>query len=721
MVHGSSAISATRRMATLWAPILVCTAIVISTGALSADRSFAGVPPRPTVTAITPTSGPTAGGTSVNVAGTNFVDVTAINFGTKPALSFSVDSATELTAISPAESPGTVDVTVTTTTETSVATTSDHFSFVTSQPLTQPSVAVTKSSKRGVSLHVTFPTATFVPQKGDGQNYVEISEPGMGDAGTGSTGEPEIPVSGTEVALPQGACRPSVKPSKVTSYTRSNVLLWPIQPPTEAGAPTNTDPSYPTPQFTINQSAYEVHKTTPHRLTSVGAVQSSRGLQLTNVSFYGAEYTPAKRKIRVITGLNLNVKFRCKGSGTFGTTALTNPANLPFDEYYASTIANWNNIVALQKPTKEITICTQMLIVTSTNLLPAAQTFAQDKESQGISAIVATTDGPSGVGTTATEVRNYILNKYDDCSGPSDVPPSYVTLMGDTSQVPTFELSLGSHSVKTVTTPSVADGSCSLSPPQSPNGLCPNFFEDPIATDAPYGYMNQDQASLVDGQKVPTGFSDFQQDLFVGRMPASNLTQAQSEVGEIITQENTYEPTGSVTGAEFFQPCDDLGCAAVFGQPDASVSLEAVTSPSLFTGTVSYVGDGLSDSASRFGGAGVIPNGTTITAEDNSTHTAFLSTYASGSATNDTVVVYKDHAQTTEVNGFMATSEAVGSEAEEFEPNAFSSVGLTFHRVAGDEQAADPGLVIDPEFEGNGAPVPSSINWQGGVNEIESL
>ena len=47
----------------------------------------------PTVTGISPTSGPSAGGTSVTITGTGFTGATAVDFGTTAATNFDVDSA----------------------------------------------------------------------------------------------------------------------------------------------------------------------------------------------------------------------------------------------------------------------------------------------------------------------------------------------------------------------------------------------------------------------------------------------------------------------------------------------------------------------------------------------------------------------------------------------------------------------------------------------------
>ena len=85
--------------------------------------------PAPTVSAVSPTSGPSTGGTSVTVTGTGFTGASAVQFGTTAATSFTVNSATSITATSPAGS-GTVNVTVTTPGGTSATSVADQFAYV---------------------------------------------------------------------------------------------------------------------------------------------------------------------------------------------------------------------------------------------------------------------------------------------------------------------------------------------------------------------------------------------------------------------------------------------------------------------------------------------------------------------------------------------------------------------------------------------------------------
>jgi hypothetical protein len=73
------------------------------------------------ITNLSPTSGPTTGGTAVTITGTSFTGVTSVKFNATAAVSFKVDSATSITAVSPAGA-GTVVLTVTTPNGTSPAT-----------------------------------------------------------------------------------------------------------------------------------------------------------------------------------------------------------------------------------------------------------------------------------------------------------------------------------------------------------------------------------------------------------------------------------------------------------------------------------------------------------------------------------------------------------------------------------------------------------------------
>jgi hypothetical protein len=89
----------------------------------------------PTVTSITPASGPASGGTVVTIAGTNFAAGATVKFGTAAATSVTVVSATQITATSPLGVVGAkVQVSVTTAAGTSANTAADDFTYESTVP-----------------------------------------------------------------------------------------------------------------------------------------------------------------------------------------------------------------------------------------------------------------------------------------------------------------------------------------------------------------------------------------------------------------------------------------------------------------------------------------------------------------------------------------------------------------------------------------------------------
>jgi hypothetical protein len=119
-----------------------------------------------TVTSISPSSGPTAGGTSVTITGSGFTGATSVSFGTTTAASFSVVSDTQVTATSPSGS-GTVDVTVTTPSGTSATGAFDQFNYL--APSTPTITGVSQIiAQNNSTIHETSGPAVVITGSGFG-------------------------------------------------------------------------------------------------------------------------------------------------------------------------------------------------------------------------------------------------------------------------------------------------------------------------------------------------------------------------------------------------------------------------------------------------------------------------------------------------------------------------------------------------------------------------
>ncbi|RZJ96848.1 MAG: hypothetical protein EON88_05515, partial [Brevundimonas sp.] len=104
------------------------------TSATAAANQFTYVA-APSVTAISPTAGPTSGGTAVTITGAGFSGATAVTFGATAATGFTVNSATQITATAPAGT-GTVNVRVTTLGGTSATAAANQFTYIATPTVT---------------------------------------------------------------------------------------------------------------------------------------------------------------------------------------------------------------------------------------------------------------------------------------------------------------------------------------------------------------------------------------------------------------------------------------------------------------------------------------------------------------------------------------------------------------------------------------------------------
>ena len=143
----------------------------------AADQfTFAAVA-APTVTALSPTTGPATGGTTVTITGTGFTGATAVDFGTTAATSFTVVNNTTITAVTPAGT-GTMGVTVITPAGTSPVSTASQFTFAVAAP-TVVSLVRFGFHMQQTSLVLTFSSALDATPAQNVNNYQIMTTSGQ--------------------------------------------------------------------------------------------------------------------------------------------------------------------------------------------------------------------------------------------------------------------------------------------------------------------------------------------------------------------------------------------------------------------------------------------------------------------------------------------------------------------------------------------------------------
>ncbi len=162
----------------------------------------------PTVSAISPSTGPTTGGTTVTITGSGFVAGSTVAFGAYAGTSVNVTSPTTITAVSPAGA-GTVDVTVTNTFGTSVKIVGDHFTY--GAPALTAQAALSFTGTTGV----LGTPLTFSSKGGSGTGAVTYSVTNPGSAKCSISG-------GKLVAVRAGACNVKVTKAADSTYAAAS-------------------------------------------------------------------------------------------------------------------------------------------------------------------------------------------------------------------------------------------------------------------------------------------------------------------------------------------------------------------------------------------------------------------------------------------------------------------------------------------------------------------
>jgi hypothetical protein len=130
----------------------------------------------PAITSISPTEGPTAGGTVVNITGTGFTGATKVRFGNKLALKHDVVSDAEITATTPPYTARDVDVTVTGPGGTSPVNAFSRYTYLAAPTVT--AITPTKGSVAGGTVvNITgtgFVTGTTVAFSGTAAKTVTL-------------------------------------------------------------------------------------------------------------------------------------------------------------------------------------------------------------------------------------------------------------------------------------------------------------------------------------------------------------------------------------------------------------------------------------------------------------------------------------------------------------------------------------------------------------------
>jgi hypothetical protein len=380
-------------------------------------------------------------------------------------------------------------------------------------------VRVLKSTPEQLVLHVMLPQPRLFAHTYQGHTFPDLEMQGM--ASSARPGSPDVPQLGRMFAIPQGATA-SVHVGQAHSILLPAIHLFPAQSQSADMDTSLVQTPFSQPLFMYDHEAYARTTPFPAATSQVRKAGRMRDLNVGSLDLAGAQFTGGVRpSVRVFTSYDVTVDFR-GGDGTFTDKRATSAWNDGFEQVYNASLLNANAASRYVSGVGNWRFCgEEVLIVTPPALLDAANTLADARRAHGMSVtVVQTGTGQGQIGTTPSQIQSYIRSQVNSTA--CWIRPSYVVLMGDTAQLPTFH---------------------PASPWASGTG-----FDGTIASDQPY--------SLADD-------SDLLADVAVGRIPAPDLATANTVVGKIVAYEDS-PPVNSAfyshaMGASYFQAYADDG------------------------------------------------------------------------------------------------------------------------------------------------------------------
>ena len=248
--------------------------------------------------------------------------------------------------------------------------------------VTEAKSTVLSSTEKQLKMRIQLPPPTFASHLVGGKDFLEMAMEGMDVSG--DTGDPGLPMKSSFFGIPNGA-NVDVDVSNVKSYTIPGVELYPLQeqpvdlklPP---GAPDAT--TFADRPFEIDNRAYNSKAKFPSSPVDGGALGAMRDIATGAVSAAGGQYAPKSNQLKVFTSMDVTVNFGGDNTGTFARSDLLSPWNNAFIDDYR-TLLNFGLVRDRLNVINPRFCGEELLIITSSDLRPAANTLAAQRTAQG--------------------------------------------------------------------------------------------------------------------------------------------------------------------------------------------------------------------------------------------------------------------------------------------------------------------------------------------------
>jgi len=188
-------------------------------------------------------------------------------------------------------------------------------------------------------------------------------------------------------------------------------------------------------KFHINDNVYKKDDFINEKIFKTEMLGKMREVQLARLIISPFSYNPVKQELEIITSLELEVKFISEKNSNLNSSYYSPE----FDHLYKKCI----NYLPPSPEDIITTYPTKYVIVSDPLFQSSLQPFIEWKTKKGFQIIEAYTNDPN-VGTTTSSIKSYVQSLYNSATV-NDPAPTYLLIVGDIAQIPSFSGNSGSH------------------------------------------------------------------------------------------------------------------------------------------------------------------------------------------------------------------------------------------------------------------------------------
>ena len=246
-------------------------------------------------------------------------------------------------------------------------------------------------------------------------------------------GSPELPSLNKLISVPNDAeinieiINKESKKVKLSEFGINQYIL-PRQPSISKGSTADEI------VFHINNKIYKEDRFFQDNIVSTELLGKMREVQLARIIISPFSYNPLKQELEIITSLEIKVSF-------------TNASEENNQMFYSAEFEHlYKKCINYLPPSPEDIITTypvKYVIISDPLFQTPLQPLIEWKTKKGFHVVESYTNDPN-VGTTTASIKSYVQGLYDNATV-NDPAPTYLLLVGDVSQIPSFSGNSGSH------------------------------------------------------------------------------------------------------------------------------------------------------------------------------------------------------------------------------------------------------------------------------------